>query len=182
MHDDLAPSGPRASVPQAHLPHRYGRSIAPVRLPNCDAPNHLRICLMYSNLFDGQALAASASHTLALTGARITTLGERLKSRVASRATYTPASVAAAVLMLSMHPAMAQTAGGTGSLDTFLRNVADTMTGTTGTALAIIAVALCGIGAMFGALSMRAFGGVVLGCAIVFSAAWIVGKITGNAA
>lgn len=133
---------------------------------------------MYSDLFDRQALGASVSHTLALTGVRITALGERLQSRVASRAAYATATV----LGLSMQPAMAQAAGGTGSLDTFLRNVADTMTGTTGTALAIIAVALCGIGAMFGALSMRAFGGVVLGCAIVFSAAWIVGKITGNAA
>ena len=48
--------------------------------------------------------------------------------------------------------------------------------------VAIIAVALCGLGAMFGALSARSFGGVVLGCAIVFSAAWIVQKITGGVA
>ena len=85
--------------------------------------------------------------------------------------------------MLAAQPASAQavTGGGTGSLDSFLTNVANMITGTTGQALAIIAVAVCGVGAMFGALSARAFGGVILGCAIVFSAAWIVGKITGSA-
>ena len=92
-------------------------------------------------------------------------------------------SAVATALILAAHPASAQTTGGgSGSLDSFLTNVANMITGTTGQALAIIAVAVCGVGAMFGALSARAFGGVVLGCAIVFSAAWIVNKITGSGA
>ena len=44
----------------------------------------------------------------------------------------------------------------------------------------MIAVAISGIGTMFGAMSFRTLGGVVLGCAIVFSAAWIVSQITGG--
>lgn len=89
----------------------------------------------------------------------------------------------ATIPVLASQPASAQTVGGggTGSLDSFLTNVVNMITGPTGQAIAIIAVAVCGLGAMFGALSARAFGGVVLGCAIVFSAAWIVGKITGAA-
>ena len=113
------------------------------------------------------ALALSAA--LANSGARLRTTGLRL-------------SVIATALLVAAHPASAQTAGGSGSLDSFLTNVANMITGTTGQALAIIAVAVCGVGAMFGALSARAFGGVVLGCAIVFSAAWIVNKITGSGA
>ena len=105
---------------------------------------------------------------LARGGDRLRTAGLRL-------------SAIATALILAAQPASAQAVGGggAGSLDSFLTNVANMITGTTGQALAIIAVAVCGVGAMFGALSARAFGGVVLGCAIVFSAAWIVNKITG---
>lgn len=85
-----------------------------------------------------------------------------------------------AALILLTHPAAAQTAGGTGSLTTFLQNVANLITGTAGQVIAVIAVALTGMGAMFGAVSARNFGFVVLGCAIIFSAAWIVGQITGG--
>jgi type IV secretory pathway VirB2 component (pilin) len=90
------------------------------------------------------------------------------------------AVLAATALILLTHPAAAQTAGGTGSLTTFLQNVANLITGTAGQVIAVIAVALTGLGAMFGAISARNFGFVVLGCAIVFSAAWIVGQITGG--
>ena len=128
----------------------------------------------------GQAVAASMSLSLAKVGDKLTAAGECLKARAAKPASLVPAAFVAA-LVLSMHPAVAQTAGGTGSLDSFLTNVANMITGPTGQAIAIVAVALCGLGAMFGALSARAFGGVVLGCAIVFSSAWIVQKITGAA-
>lgn len=128
----------------------------------------------------GQAFAASTSLSLTAAGMKLAAMGERLKLRTGSRALAAP--VAVTLLVLSMHPAVAQTAGGTGSLDTFLTNVVNMITGPTGQAIAIIAVALCGAGAMFGALSARTFGGVVLGCAIMFSAAWVVGKITGAGA
>lgn len=90
------------------------------------------------------------------------------------------AVLALGALILLTHPAAAQTAGGTGSLTTFLQNVANLITGTAGQVIAVIAVALTGMGAMFGAVSARNFGFVVLGCAIIFSAAWIVGQITGG--
>lgn len=103
-----------------------------------------------------------------------TTINGRL---LAVRDKLVPCAVlAAAALILLTHPAAAQTAGGTGSLTTFLPNVANLITGTAGQAIAVIAVALTGMGAMFGAVSARNFGFVVLGCAIVFSAAWIVGQ------
>ena len=86
----------------------------------------------------------------------------------------------AAVLLVSAEPAAAQGAGGSGNLTTFLQNVANLITGTAGQVLAVIAVAIAGIGTMFGAMSFRTLGSVVLGCAIVFSDAWIVGQITGG--
>ncbi len=134
-----------------------------------------------------EAVAASVAVSLALTGTRLRTSGTRLgslstrlKDTAGSSRLLVPGAVAAALLVLSMHPAAAQTAGGAGSLNSFLTNIANLVTGTTGQVIAVIAVALTGIGAMFGAFSVRAFGGVVLGCAIVFSAAWIVGQITGG--
>ena len=89
--------------------------------------------------------------------------------------------LAIAILALAWaDPAAAQAAGGAGNLTTFLQNVANLITGTAGQVLAVIAVAISGIGTMFGAMSFRTLGGVVLGCAIVFSAAWIVSQITGG--
>jgi type IV secretory pathway VirB2 component (pilin) len=122
------------------------------------------------SLPENSALAPSTAPLLAVTALRIRTLGLRLSGLATALLLATPSASAQSV-----------TGGGTGSLDSFLTNVANMITGTTGQAIAIIAVAICGIGAMFGAISARAFGGVVLGCAIVFSAAWIVGKITGSA-
>ena len=81
-----------------------------------------------------------------------------------------PGAVAAALVILSMHPAAAQTvtAGGAGSLNTFLTNVMNLITGTTGQIVAVIAIALSGVGAMLGAFSVRAIRGTVHGCANVF--------------
>lgn len=87
-------------------------------------------------------------------------------------------------LALAMYPdaAFAQAAGGGASLSSFLSNVVNIITGPTGQALAVIAIALCGVSTMFGAMSMRNAGFGVLGIAILFSAAWIVAQITGGAA
>ncbi len=137
-----------------------------------------------------EAAAASISLSLAVTSTRFRSAGTRLeaislslKDRAARSRVMMPGAVAAALVILSMHPAAAQTvtAGGAGSLNTFLTNVMNLITGTTGQIVAVIAIALSGVGAMLGAFSVRAFGGTVLGCAIVFSAAWIVGQITGSA-
>ena len=123
--------------------------------------------------------SASLSMAFAFCSRTLTRAGQRLGNYAASRCALTAAATAVA-LAAAAHPAAAQTVGGTGSLDSFLTNVVNMITGPTGQAIAIIAVALCGLGAMFGALSARTFGGVVLGCGMVFSAAWIVGKITGS--
>ena len=134
---------------------------------------------MDSIISTGRALAASVSVSLVDTGAKLLASDEWLKTRTSKPSLVAPA-VVAAVLLLSMEPAMAQATGGTGNLSTFLNNVVNLITGPVGQAIAIIAVAVTGLGAMFGALSARAFGGVVLGCAIVFSSAWIVQQITGG--
>ena len=127
------------------------------------------------------AYALAASVSLGKAGGKLTAAGARIKAAAQKRAVITPSAVMAA-LVLSMHPASAQTAGGTGSFVTFMTNVVNLITGTAGQALAIIAVALCGIGAMFGALSTRQLGAVLVGVALIFSAAWIVGQITGAGA
>lgn len=134
-----------------------------------------------STLINSDAAASAIALPLAIAGNELRTIGDRLAAFAPPRR-LAPAALAVALCELAAHPAAAQAAaGGTGSLDAFLTNVVNMITGTTGQAIAIIAVAVCGLGAMFGALSARAFGGVVLGCGIVFSAAWIVGKITGGA-
>ena len=135
----------------------------------------------------GQAFTASASLSFANTsngllaaGANLAAVAERLQSGKVKGRRLAPA-LAAAMVLLSLHPAAAQAAaGGTGSLDTFLTNIVTLITGTTGTAIAIIAVAVCGLGVMFGSMSPRTLGGIVLGVAMIFSAAWIVGKINGT--
>lgn len=80
------------------------------------------------------------------------------------------------VMMLSA-PAQAQNAGGQGSVTTFLQNIVNLITGTTGQLLAVIAVAIAGVAALFGAISIRALGGVVIGVLLIFSSGWIVDQI-----
>ena len=85
------------------------------------------------------------------------------------------------MLTLSMHSASAQGyAGGTADLSTFFTNVLNLLTGKVGQSLAILAVALGGIGALVGVASLRFFGGIVLGVGILFSSAWIVNQIVGS--
>ena len=89
---------------------------------------------------------------------------------------------AAVVLTVCCDPAMAQAAaGGTGSLTSFLNNIVNLLTGTVGQAIAIIAVAAVGIAWALGQASPRFALGTVVGVAILFSAAWIVGQISGGA-
>ncbi len=80
------------------------------------------------------------------------------------------------------HVALAQTAtgGGTGSLTTFLTNIVNLLTGALGQSIAVIAVAGVGIAWALGQASPRFALGTVVGVAILFSSAWIVGQISGN--
>jgi type IV secretory pathway VirB2 component (pilin) len=80
------------------------------------------------------------------------------------------------------HMAFAQTltGGGTGSLTTFLTNIVNLLTGTLGQSIAVIAVAAVGISWALGQASPRFALGTVVGVAILFSSAWIVGQISGT--
>jgi len=71
-------------------------------------------------------------------------------------------------------------AGGTGSLTSFLTNVVNLLTGTLGQSIAVIAVAGVGIAWALGQASPRFALGTVVGVAILFSSAWIVGQISGG--
>jgi type IV secretory pathway VirB2 component (pilin) len=88
--------------------------------------------------------------------------------------------LAAAAVLFAGDPALAQGVGGGGSLETFLTNIVNIITGRVGQLIAVLAIALSGIAWMMGAASPRAFFGTVAGVAIVFSSAWIVQQITGG--
>lgn len=88
--------------------------------------------------------------------------------------------LAGLLVLLAADPALAQGVGGTGSIETFLNNIVNVITGRVGQLIAVLAIALGGIGWMMGAASPRAFFGTVAGVAIVFSSAWIVQQITGG--
>lgn len=74
------------------------------------------------------------------------------------------------------------TGGGAGSLTTFINNLANLLTGPLGQALAILAVAIIGVSMAFGGFDMRRGGMSIFGIAIIFSAAWVVGQVTGSGA
>jgi type IV secretory pathway VirB2 component (pilin) len=65
-------------------------------------------------------------------------------------------------------------------MTTFLTNVVNLLTGTLGQSIAVIAVAGVGIAWALGQASPRFALGTVVGVAILFSSAWIVGQISGN--
>jgi type IV secretory pathway VirB2 component (pilin) len=83
-------------------------------------------------------------------------------------------------LTVTIHPAFAQSANGGGDITTFLQNLVNIITGTAGKLISVLAICIVGIGAMLGALSMRAAGGTILGVMLVFSASWIVNQIVGQ--
>lgn len=78
-------------------------------------------------------------------------------------------------LLLISQPAHAATAW-----EDALQKVVDIFTGNTSRLLAILAVAGFGIGALFGHVSWRRAGEIVLGIAIVFGAASIVDMFVGK--
>ena len=88
-------------------------------------------------------------------------------------------TLAATILTTVAEPAFAQSGGG-GDITTFLQNIVNIITGTAGKLIAVIAICIVGIGALMGALSMRAAGGVILGVLLIFSSAWIVDQIIGS--
>lgn len=87
--------------------------------------------------------------------------------------------LAATMLTAAAEPAFAQSGGG-GDITTFLQNIVNVITGTAGKLIAVIAICIVGVGALMGALSMRAAGGVILGVLLIFSSAWIVDQIIGS--
>ena len=93
---------------------------------------------------------------------------------------YAVLSLLAGLLSLALvEPALAQTAGN--NVEGFLQNIVDLLTGNIARLIAIIAVVLLGFSVMFGLLDIRRAGVVILGIVVVFSAAWVVGQITGGA-
>lgn len=81
---------------------------------------------------------------------------------------------AASIMTLGLaEPAAAQDVEG------LLQNVLDILTGGTARLLAIIAVVLLGISAIFGIFDWRKIGMVVFGIIVIFGAAEIVSKISG---
>lgn len=93
---------------------------------------------------------------------------------------YGSVAVLAGLLSLVLfEPALAQTAGN--NVEGFLQNIVDLLTGNIARLIAIIAVVLLGFSVMFGLLDIRRAGVVILGIVVVFSAAWVVGQITGGA-
>ena len=93
---------------------------------------------------------------------------------------YAAVGLMAGLLSLVLfEPALAQTAGS--NVEGFLQNIVDMLTGNIARLIAIIAVVLLGFSVMFGLLDIRRAGVVILGIVVVFSAAWVVGQITGGA-
>lgn len=105
---------------------------------------------------------------------RLTTTQTRQGRRIVTIA------LAAGLLVFLADPAMAQATGGGGDLTTFLQNIVNLITGTAGKLIAVLAICIVAIGALMGALSLRAMGGVILGVMLLFSASWIVNQITGG--
>lgn len=89
-------------------------------------------------------------------------------------------ALAGIVMTAAADPAFAQSAGGQGDITTFLQNLVNIITGTAGKLIAVLAICIVGVGALMGALSMRAAGGVILGVLLIFSSAWIVNQIIGS--
>jgi type IV secretory pathway VirB2 component (pilin) len=128
-------------------------------------------------------LMQAATHRLALASARIDSAMRTASANCLAKArqldmrSVASMALAAAVLVSAADPAFAQQTGGTGALTVFLQNLVNMLTGTAGKLIAVIAICIVGIGALMGALSLRAAGAVLLGVMLVFSSAWIVDQI-----
>ena len=87
---------------------------------------------------------------------------------------------ASTVLMMSAFFLTPHLAHAASAWEDALQKVVDIFTGNTSRLLAILAVAGFGIGALFGRVSWRRAGEIVLGIAIVFGAASIVDMFLGK--
>lgn len=88
--------------------------------------------------------------------------------------------LAAAVTLLLVDPALAQTTSSTGgNIGTFIQNIINLLNNNVTRGLAIIAIIVTGIAWMFGHLDLRRAGTVIIGIIVIFGAATIVDLITG---
>jgi len=90
-------------------------------------------------------------------------------------------SIAAfAIALLFSHSALAQSVGGTGSFLSFFNNILNLLTGPIGKSVSVIAVAITGYQAVFGALRITALVGLLIGIILIFSADYFVNQIVGS--
>ena len=89
--------------------------------------------------------------------------------------------LAAALTLVVVDPALAQSTGGTGgNIGTFIQNVINLLNNNVIRGLAVIAIIVTGIAWMFGHLDLRRAGTVIVGIIVIFGAATIVDLITGG--
>lgn len=89
-------------------------------------------------------------------------------------------ALAALAMTAAADPAFAQAAGGQTDITTMIQNVVNIITGTAGKLLAILGICGVAIACLFGAMSLRAAGSVVVGIILLFGSAWLVGQIAGQ--
>lgn len=87
-----------------------------------------------------------------------------------------PITMATALVLIVVEPALAQTA----NIEGVLQNIVTMLTGNVARLLATLAVIIVGIAWMFGYLDLRKAAYVVLGVAIVFGASEVVSTLTGG--
>ena len=99
-----------------------------------------------------------------------------------STMTRTAGLVAMAIVatVVLMEPAVAQSSGGSGGIESVLQQIVTLLTGNVAKLLATIAVITVGIAWMFGHLDFRKAAYVVLGIGIVFGASQLVTTLSGQ--
>ncbi len=98
---------------------------------------------------------------------------ETSKSVPASRRIMAAMMMGLALAIVGSEPAFAQAAG----IENALQSIIDMLTGTIGRLLAVGAISLLGIGWMFGRVRIETLGYLIVGIAIVFSAAEIASML-----
>jgi type IV secretory pathway VirB2 component (pilin) len=97
-----------------------------------------------------------------------------------SSRTLATVCLAAAITLVVVDPALAQSTGAGGNLGTFIQNIINLLNNNIIRGLAIIAIIVTGIAWMFGHLDLRRAGTVIIGIIVIFGAATIVDLITGG--